>query len=80
MIKFDDSKENVKEHNPNWPQIPNHPYKILIAGYSRSGKTNSFNLISQQPDIDQILLHTEDQVRQDIPSSLTIKCRFKAFE
>ena len=26
MINFDDvTKENIKEHNPNWPQIPNHP-------------------------------------------------------
>ena len=31
MIKFDDvTKENIKEHNPNWPQIPDHPYRILI--------------------------------------------------
>ena len=25
MINFDDvTKENTKEHNPNWPQIPDH--------------------------------------------------------
>ena len=25
MINFDDViKENLKEHNPNWPQIPDH--------------------------------------------------------
>ena len=31
MINFDDvTKENVEEHNPNWPQIPDHPYRILI--------------------------------------------------
>ena len=24
------TKENIKKYNPNWPQIPNHPYKILI--------------------------------------------------
>ena len=23
-------KENIKEHNPNWSQIPEHPYRILI--------------------------------------------------
>ena len=29
MINFDDvTKENMKQHNPNWPQIPDHPYKI----------------------------------------------------
>ena len=39
MIDFDDVvKENIKEHNPNWPQIPNHPYRILIIGGSGSGK------------------------------------------
>ena len=27
MINFDDVvKENIKEHNSNWPQIPDHPY------------------------------------------------------
>ena len=48
MINFDDVvKENIKEHNPNWPPIPNRRYRILINGHSRSGKTNSFNLINQ---------------------------------
>ena len=48
MINFDNAvKENIKEHNPNWPQIPNHPYRILIIVGSRSGKPNSlFNLIN----------------------------------
>ena len=27
-------------HNPNWTYIPDHPYRILITGGSRSGKTN----------------------------------------
>ena len=31
MINFDDvTKENIKEHNPNWPQIPDRPDIILI--------------------------------------------------
>ena len=49
MINFNDtSKENIKEYNPNWPQILDHPYRILIIGGSGSGKTNSFiNLINQ---------------------------------
>ena len=35
MINFDDvTEENMKKHNPNWPEIPNHPYKILIVGSS----------------------------------------------
>ena len=48
----------MKEHNPNWPQIPHHPYRILIVRASRSGKTNSlFNPINQQPDIDKTHLY-----------------------
>ena len=48
MINFDDvTKENIKEHNPNWPEIFDHSYRILIVGGSGSGKTNSlFNLLS----------------------------------
>ena len=58
VIKFDDvTKEYIKEHNSNWPKIPDHPYKILICGDSGSGKTNSlFNLISHQPNIDKIYM------------------------
>ena len=61
MIKFDDvTKENIKKHNPNWQQIPDDPYRILIIGGSRYGKTNSlFNLINQQPDIDKIYWYAE---------------------
>ena len=41
MINFDDIiKENIKEHNPNWPQIPDHWYIILIIWGSGSGKAN----------------------------------------
>ena len=62
MINFDDIvKENIKKHNPNWPQISNHPYRILIIGGSRSGKRNSlFNLINQQPGIDNFYLYPKD--------------------
>ena len=43
IINFDDvTKENIKEYNPNWPQIPDHPYKILIAGVSGSRKYMHF--------------------------------------
>ena len=62
MINFGDViKEETKEHNPNWPQIPDHPYRILIIADSRSGKISSlFNLINQQPDIDKIYLYAKD--------------------
>ena len=56
MIDFDCvTKENMKEHNPKWPQITNHPYRILIIGGSGSGKTNaSLNLINRQLYTDKI--------------------------
>ena len=39
MINFDDVvKENIKKHIRNWPQIPDHPYRILIIGGSGSEK------------------------------------------
>ena len=62
MINFDEyTNENKKEHNPNWPYIPDHPYRILIIGVSRSGKTNALlNLIHNQPDIDKIYLYAKD--------------------
>ena len=42
MINFDYvRKGNIKEHNPNWPQIPDHLYRVLIIVGSGSGKTNS---------------------------------------
>ena len=58
MINFDDNtKENIKEHNWNWPHIPDYPYKILTIWGSGSGKSNSLlNLINQQPDIDNSYL------------------------
>ena len=40
IINFDDvTKENLKEHNLNWPQFPDHPYRTLIIGGSGSRKT-----------------------------------------
>ena len=42
MFNFDYiTKEDIKAHNLNWPQIPDYLYRILIAGGSGSGKTNS---------------------------------------
>ena len=35
MSHFDDVvKENIKEHNPNWLQFSDHPYRTLIIGGS----------------------------------------------
>ena len=39
MFNFDYiTKEDIKENDPYWPEIPDHPYKILIVGSSGSGK------------------------------------------
>ena len=56
MFNFDYIiKEGIKEHNPNWLEIPDHPYRILLAGGSGSKKANVLpNLINHQPDIDKI--------------------------
>ena len=38
MINFDDViKEKLKGHNPNWPELPDHPYRILIINPIRPG-------------------------------------------
>ena len=62
MINFDDvTLENIKEHNPNWPQLPDHSYRILIIGDFRLGKTNALlDFISHQPDNDKIYIYTKD--------------------
>ena len=57
-INFDDvMKENIKEHNSSWPQVPDYPYRILIIEGSWYWKINSiFNLINHQPQIDKMYL------------------------
>ena len=61
LLRNDVKKENIKEYNPNWPHVPDHPYRILIIEGSGSGKINLlFSLISQQPDIGKIYLYAKD--------------------
>ena len=62
MINLDSiTNKNNKEHNQKWPYIPDHPYRLLIIGGSRSGKTNALlNLINEQNDIDKIYLYARD--------------------
>ena len=64
MIKQHIEKINV--HSSNWPQIPDHSYRILIIGGSGSGKTNALlHLIKKQGNdnysfIDKIYLYIND--------------------
>ena len=62
MINFDYyTNENKTKHNPNWPYIPDHPYRILIIESSGSGGKNAFlNLINNQADINKIYLYAKD--------------------
>ena len=55
------TKEDMKKHNPNWPKISEHPYRILTVEGSGSAKTNALlNLIYREPDIDKIYLYGKD--------------------
>ena len=55
------AKGNIKEHNPNWPEIPDRPYRTLIARDSRSGNAIALLiLINHKPDIDKICLYAKD--------------------
>ena len=65
MIKNNDESVKIND-NLNWPYIPDHPYRILIIGGSRSGKSNVVLEIikQQQPDIDKIYLLVKDPFGQ----------------
>ena len=48
MMKNDHESVEIK-HNPKWPYIRDHPYRMLMIGGLGSGKTNVLlNLIKQQ--------------------------------
>lgn len=50
IINFDlITNENNKIHTPNWSNVLDYPYRILIIG--RSGSVNALlNLINHEPD------------------------------
>ena len=57
------TNENNKEHNEKQPYVPDHPYRILIIGGSRLGKTILINLIKKQDNhnfIDKIYFYARD--------------------
>ena len=66
MKNYDQSVEI--NHNPNWPYIPDHFYRILLIGGSGPGKTN---VLLKRPDIDKIYLYVKDQFESK--SQLLIK-------
>ena len=54
MINYGNiTKENINQHNLYWKQILDRPYRILVIGGSRPGKTSALlNLIKQQDNND----------------------------
>ena len=83
MINFGDvTKENTKQHNPNWPQIPDHPYRMLIIGSYGSRKVDLLlNLINHQAGIDKIYLYAKDpyEEKYHILTNKRENIGFKAF-
>ena len=53
----------MKQHDPNWPQIPDNSHRILTIDGSGSGKTNELlNLFTHQSYIDKIYLYAKKRV------------------
>ena len=76
------TKEDIKEHYPNWTEISDHPYKILIIGRSGSRKTNALpNLINNEPNIDKVYLYpkTPSKAKYQLPIKKKKKNRCKLF-
>ena len=46
MKKYDQSVEI--NHNPNWPDVPDHPYRMLIIAVSGSGKTKCIKELNKK--------------------------------
>ena len=64
-------KRNVSENNPDWLQVLDHPYKILVIGGLVSVKTNALlNLVKYQNDDDYNIIHKtyvlNSQMKQNI--------------
>ena len=67
QYKYYFTRKDIKEHNPNWPEIPDHLYIILILGDSGFERTNAFlNLINHEPGIDQGFYVHKNHLNQNI--------------
>ena len=68
MFNFDYiTKEDMKEHDQNWPEISDQAYIILIVGGSGLGETNALlNLINHEPDIVKFLYMLKIHMKQNI--------------
>ena len=68
MFNFDYiTKKDIKEHNPNWPEMPDHPYRMLSFGGSETGKTNALlSLINHEPSIDNFFYTLKIHMKQNI--------------
>ena len=66
-------KEDIKEHNPNWPKIPDHPYlydsKALIE-YSNDMEDIYKNIEEYNPNKKRKILIVFDVMIADILSAM----------
>ena len=62
MYNFDYiTKEDIKKCNPEWSEISDHLYRILINGGFAWEKTNALlNLRNHEADIDKVYLYAKD--------------------
>ena len=62
MLNFEYiTKEGIKEYNPNWPQIPDHPCRILNSQRFCIYKKDALhNLINHQQSTDKFYLYAND--------------------
>ena len=64
-LKFEDKNHSANQtanRNPNWWQVPDHPYRMSVIVNYGPGKTNALlNLISYKPDIYEIHLYAKNQ-------------------